>query len=64
MIMQMLMNSFLVPPLPNSYDYVDNPIDGTNALPPALAPLASSLYTNTTPGKITLEAESHYDLGQ
>ena len=46
------------------YDYVDNPIDGTNALPPALAPLASSVYTNTTPGKITLEAESHYDLGQ
>ncbi len=48
----------------HSYDYVDNPIDGTNALPPALAPLASSGYTNTTPGKITLEAESHYDLGQ
>ncbi|XP_064403188.1 uncharacterized protein LOC135348781 isoform X2 [Halichondria panicea] len=47
-----------------SYDYVDNPIDGTNALPPALAPLASSVYTNTTPDKITLEAESHYDLGQ
>ncbi len=43
----------------HSYDYVDNPIDGTNALPPALAPLASSVYTNTT-----LEAESHYDLGQ
>ena len=48
----------------HSYDYVDNPIDGSNALPPALAPLASSVYTNTTPGKITLEAESHYDLGQ
>ena len=48
----------------HSYDYVDNPIDGTNALPPALAPLASSVYMNTTPDKITLEAESHYDLGQ
>ena len=48
----------------HSYDYVDNPIDSTNALPPALAPLASSVYTNTTPGKITVEAESHYDLGQ
>ena len=48
----------------HSYDYVDNPIDDTNALLPALAPLASSVYTNTKPGKITLEAESHYDLGQ
>ncbi|XP_064403173.1 uncharacterized protein LOC135348775 isoform X2 [Halichondria panicea] len=48
----------------HSYDYVDNPIDGTNALPPALASLASSVYTNTTPDKIALEAESHYDLGQ
>ncbi|XP_064403193.1 scavenger receptor class F member 1-like isoform X2 [Halichondria panicea] len=48
----------------HSYDYVDNPIDSTNALPPALAPLASSVYTNTMPDKITLEAEAHYDLGQ
>ena len=52
---------------PHSYDYVDTPLDsegGTSSVPPAVDPRVRAVYTNTMPGKITLEAESHYDLGQ
>ena len=52
---------------PHPYDYVDTPLDsegGTSSVPPAVNPRVRAVYTNTMPGKITPEAESHYDLGQ
>ena len=47
-----------------SYDYIDNPVPGGRVVPPTVIPPAESVYTNTTPGKVSQEAESHYDMGQ
>ena len=52
---------------PHSYDYVDTHLDGKGvaiSVPPAVDLQVRPVYTNTLPGKITAEAESHYDLGQ
>ena len=52
---------------PHPYDYVDTPLDcesGTSSVPPAVDPRVRAVYTNTMPGKVTPEAEYHYDLGQ
>ena len=49
------------------YDYVDTPLDsesGSSSVPPAVDPRVRAVYTNTMPGKVTPEAEYHYDLGQ
>ena len=45
----------------HSYDYVDTPLDSIGSTP---VPLVRPTYTNTLPGKLTVEAESHYDLGK
>ena len=50
-----------------SHPYVDTPLDSegvTSSVPPVVDPWVRAVYTNTMPGKITPEAESHYDLGQ
>ncbi len=63
----------LLSPVKHSYDYIDTPLSGASvappavvppAVPPAVVPPAESVYTNTTPGQVSIEAESHYDMGQ
>ena len=52
---------------PHPYGYVDTPLNSevtTSSVPPAVDPRVRAVYTNTMPGKITPEAESHYDPGQ
>ena len=52
---------------PHPYDYVHTHLDSkgvASSVPPAVDPQVRPVYTNTLPGKITTEAESHYDLGQ
>ena len=51
-------------PVKHSYDYIDYPVPGGSVVPPTVIPPAESVYTNTTPGKVSQEAESHYDMGQ
>ena len=52
---------------PHPYEYVHTYLDSkgvASSVPPAVDPQVRPVYINTLPGKITAEAESHYDLGQ
>ena len=48
-------------PSVNIYSEIEG---AANSVPPTVDPQVRPVYTNTLPGKITAEAESHYDLGQ